>query len=98
MELIVDRRVENYIDNLTDLEQGRVLGYMELFRKHKFSLPSKYLKKLDRNLWELRPGNLRLLIGKSGARVVVANIFKKKSQKTPKSEIKTAKNRIKEYK
>ena len=97
MELIVDRRVEDFVGNLSDFEQGRVLGYLELFREKKFSLPARYLKKIDRGLWELRPGNIRLLLGKTSSGMVVANIFKKKTQKTPKNEIKTARNRLKEY-
>lgn len=97
MELIIDQRVQDFTDTLSDHEQGRVLGYVEVFKERKFSLSSKYLKKLDKNLWELRPGNLRLLLGKAGDRIVIVNIFKKKSQKTPISEIKTAKSRLKEY-
>ena len=97
MELILDKRVDVVVDNLTDIEQGRDLGYLDLFREKKFGLPQRYLKKIDRNLWELRPGNIRLLLGKVGSIIVVVNLFKKKSQKTPKNEIKTARNRLKEY-
>ncbi|GEM_PF-5975435 len=49
MELIVDRRVNDFVDKLSDIEQGRVVGYLGLFKQHKFALPSKYLKKLDKN-------------------------------------------------
>ncbi len=98
MELIVDKRVQAIVDNLSELEQGRILGYLDLFTEKKFSLPAKYLKKLDSNLWELRPGNIRLLIGKTSVGMIVVNVFKKKSQKTPKNELNTAKKRLMEYK
>ena len=97
MELILDKRAEAIVDSLSEVDQGRVLGYLDLFREKKFGLPQRYLKKIDRNLWELRPGNIRLLLGKVGSIIVVVNVFKKKSQKTPKNEIKTARNRLKEY-
>jgi len=97
MNLIVDKRVDQFVDTLTDLDQGRITGYLDLFGQHQFSLPSKYLKKLDKSLWELRPGNIRLLLGKVGSRIIVVNCFKKKSQKTPKKEIETAKRRLMEY-
>ena len=97
MNLIVDKRVDQFVDTLTNLDQGRIAGYLDLFRQHQFSLPSKYLKKLDKGLWELRPGNIRLLLGKVGSRIIVVSCFKKKSQKTPKKEIETAKRRLGEY-
>jgi phage-related protein len=97
MELIVDRRVDQFVETLTDIDQGRIAGYLDLFRQYQFTLPSKYLKKLDKNLWELRPGNIRLLLGKVGSRIIVVNGLKKKSQKTPKKEIETAKRRLREY-
>ena len=97
MNLIVDKRVDQFVDTLTDLDQGRITGYLDLFKQYKFTLPSKYLKKLDKNLWELRPGNIRLLLGKVGSQLIVVNCFRKKSQKTPKRELKTAKSRLGEY-
>lgn len=97
MELILDKRAEVAVDGLSDKDQGRVLGYLDLFREKKFGLPDRYLKKIDRNLWELRPGNIRLLLGKVGSNIMVVNVFKKKSQKAPKNEIKTARIRLREY-
>ena len=97
MNLIIDKRVDQFVDTLTDPDQGRITGYLDLFRQYQFSLPSKYLKKLDKNLWELRPGNIRLLLGKVGSQLIVVNCFRKKSQKTPKRELKTAKSRLGEY-
>lgn len=98
MEVITDRRVKEFLESLSEIEQGRVQGYIELFAKNGFNLPGKYLKKIASNLWELRPGNVRLLIGKVGSIMVVVNAFKKKSQKTPRKGIKTALKRLEEYK
>lgn len=97
MEIIADKRVDKFINSMSDVDRGRVSGYLELFRKNGFALPGKYLKKIAGNLWELRPGNVRLLIGKAGNQMILVHIFIKKSQKTPQKEIKTAINRLKEY-
>lgn len=98
MEVITDGRVKEFLESLQETDQARAQGYIELFEQNGFNLPAQYLKKIESNLWELRPGNIRLITGKVGTRMVVVNGFKKKTQKTPKREIKTANNRLKEYK
>lgn len=97
MQLVVDKRVDRVVEGLPDTDQARIAGYVDLFRQYAFALPSKYLKKIDKNLWELRPGNVRLLLGKAGMQIIIVSCFVKKSQKTPIREIETAKKRLKEY-
>lgn len=97
MEIIIDDRVKRVIKSLSEIDRGRISGYIDLFRVHGFNITSKYLKKIDHNLWELRPGDIRLLFGLVGSNAVFVDIFKKKTQKTPRQELKTAKNRLKGY-
>lgn len=97
MEITIDPRAEKILKSLSEIDSGRVTGYVDLFRTNGFNMTSKYLKKLDNNLWELRPGDLRVLLGKVENGFIVVNIFKKKTQKTPQKETETAKNRLKEY-
>lgn len=99
MEIITDGRVKKFIKGLSADEQSKILRHLDFFDKYGFNLPSKYLKKLSPNLWELRPGNIRLLFGIVRPRntIVIVNGFKKKTQKTPVKEIETAKSRIKGY-
>lgn len=97
MQLVVDKRVDKFVLSLSEMDQARIAGYIGLFKQYGFSLPSKYLKKIDKNLWELRPGNIRLLLGKTNMQTVIINCFVKKSQKAPIWEIDTAKKRLKEY-
>ncbi len=98
LKVITDKRVKDFLASLSEIDQGRAQGYIELFEENGFRLPGQYLKKLDSNLWELRPGSIRLLVGKAGSVMIVVNAFKKKSQKAPRQEIKTAKRRLEEYK
>lgn len=97
LKVITDSRVKDFLASLPEIDQGRAQGYIELFEENGFRVPSQYLKKLENNLWELRPGSLRLLLGKAGSVMIVVNAFRKKSQKTPRQEIKTAKRRLEEY-
>src|SRR3989344_8804390 len=97
MYVTIDKRVDLFVRSLSELDQGRIAGFTKLLRQYGFSLPNKFLKKLDKNLWELRPGNIRLLLGKASTQIIIANCFVKKSQKTPIREIETAKKRLKEY-
>lgn len=97
MEIVLDDRVKKIIKLLSQVERGRVSGYIDLFSVNGFHMTSKYLKKIDNNLWELRPGDIRLLFGLVGSNVIFVNIFKKKTQKTPGKEIQTAKGRLKGY-
>lgn len=97
MNLTTDDRAEKVLKSFSELDKGRVSGYIDLFAKNGFNMSGKYLKKLDSNLWELRPGRLRVLFGKAETGMVIVHVFKKKIQKTPKKEIDIAKNRLKEY-
>ena len=97
MYVTIDKRVDLFVRSLSELDQGRIAGFTKLLRQYGFSLPNKFLKKLDKNLWELRPGNIRLLLGKTDSQIVIVSCFIKKSQKTPLREVKTAKKRLKEY-
>ena len=97
LKVITDGRVKKFLETLSQADQARVPGFIELFEQNGFTLPSQYLKKLENNLWELRPGNVRLLLGKAGTNFIVVNAFKKKTQKTPRKEIETARKHIEEY-
>lgn len=97
MKITFDRRAEKVLSSLNEVDQGHISGYIDLFTLNGFAMTSKYLKKIDRNLWELRPGSIRVLFGVVGSEAIITNIFKKKTQQTPRKEIKTAKNRLKEY-
>ncbi|OGH17742.1 MAG: hypothetical protein A2868_00160 [Candidatus Levybacteria bacterium RIFCSPHIGHO2_01_FULL_40_15b] len=98
MDVITDDRVKKTLESLSSTERGRIQGYIDLFVKNKFLLRGKYLKKLKNSLWELRPGNIRVLFGIVDQNMAIVNIFKKKTQKTPKQEIKIAENRLRERK
>lgn len=97
MNITIDKRANKVLKSLSEEDKGRISGYINLFGENGFNMPGKYLKKLANNLWELRPGSMRVLFGVIGSEAIIINIFRKKTQKTPKQEINTATRRLKEY-
>ena len=92
-----DPRVDKEIRSLDKKDNSRVVKLIELFRDYGFVLTEPYLKKLRVNLWELRSGRWRLLLGMVKDKAIIVDIFSKKTQKTPKKKIEKALRRLKEY-
>lgn len=97
MKAIYHPEVEKSIRSLSKRDESRILKVIDLFLDYRFSLTQLYLKKITRNIWELRAGKYRLLFGVVGVYAVITNFFIKKSQKTPRQSIKLALQRLKEY-
>lgn len=92
-----DPRVDRKIRSLSKQESARIVWVIDLLKENGFNLTKLYLKKLTRGLWELRTGKWRLLFGVVNKGAIIVNIFLKKTQKTPKKEIRLALQRLKEY-
>jgi len=95
--------VEEYLDTLSQKQVEKVFFVLDLIEQLNM-VPRKFFKKLGAtdNIWEVRVqhGNniFRLLGFFDGNELVILNhAFTKKSQKTPKKEIKKAEQRKKEY-
>lgn len=59
---------------------------------------SKYVKHIQDEIWELRPGNNRILLfGWKNNKIVLLHHFRKKTNKTPPKEIEQAKREIKDW-
>ena len=61
-------------------------------------MPENVTKHLDEDIWELRPGNNRILFFyyKNGI-FILLHQFRKKTQKTPRREIERAKSERDDY-
>lgn len=95
--------IEDYLDSLSDKQVEKIFYVLDLIETIDI-VPSKFFKKLEStdDIWEARIqfGNniFRLLGFLDGKELVILNhAFTKKSQKTPKKEIKTAEKRKKDY-
>ncbi len=73
--------------------------YIDLLANNGTMLPNNITKHIDEDIWELRPGNNRVFyFWFDGGSFVLLHHFRKKSQKTPKSEIEQAKRERDDYK
>ena len=95
--------IEEFLETLSDKQAEKILWVLRLI-KQLDRIPIEYFKKLENtnDIWEIRAssGNNEFrLLGfwyKSNF-IVLTNGFRKKSQKTPKSEIELAENRKKDF-
>ena len=66
--------------------------YIQLLQDNGTLLPDNIAKHLEENIWELRPGNNRVLyFFYDNGTFVLLHHFRKKSQKAPRREIERAK-------
>ena len=81
------------------IQYKQVLYSIQLLADNGTMLPDTIVKHLDEDIWELRPGNNRVLFffkGK-GCGYVLLHHFRKKTQKTPIREIIKAKAERDDY-
>lgn len=95
--------IEEFIDGLSDKQAQKVAWVLRLIEDMDI-IPSQYWKKLKNtdDIWEARiqfGGNIFRMLGfeRGGRLVILTNGFAKKSQKTPRSEIKLAEQRKSKY-
>lgn len=89
-------KANEFIQGLNKKDQARVDKYYYLFDEYGPTLPSKYLKKLEKGIWELRPGKIRLFLTIRGNIGYIVHGMLKKTQKTPKHTLELVRKRIKE--
>lgn len=97
MNVVYHPNVYKVIEELSNIHSSRVIKVIDLFKDYQFRLHEAYLKKIARELWELRAGRYRLLFGMIDGIAVIVCIFMKKTQKTPRQMIDLAMRRLKEY-
>ena len=94
--------VEEFLSSLTAKKKKKVLFVLQLVEELEL-VPREYFKKLSGtdDIWEIRVqhGNniFRLLGFLDGEDLVLNHAFTKKTQKTPKQEIRRAERRKQEY-
>lgn len=89
-------RVRQFLEKLDSSDRAKVDRLYNLFEIYGTYLPSKYLKKIAKGIWELRPGKIRLFLTMKGNKVLVVHGIYKKTQKTPRRDLELVVKRIKE--
>jgi len=88
-----ERFVSDFIDKQTSIVKGKYVGMIDFLERYGPFLSSKYTKKIRRDLYELRitgKEQIRIFYTVFKKTVILVHAFKKKTQKTPSKEIKTA--------
>ena len=81
------------------IQLKQITLYIELLKQQGTRLSDNVTKHIMGDVWELRPGNNRILYFYYIENTfVLLHMFRKKTQKTPESEIKRAKREIDDYK
>jgi phage-related protein len=91
----------NYLDDLQQrastnkdarIQHKQIIQYIQLLEDHGTRLGENITKHLEEDIWELRPGNNRVLFFyHKNDTYVLLHLFRKKTQKTPRREIEKAK-------
>ena len=82
------------------IKLNKIGGYIQALSEYGTEqLTEKYVKRIEGEIWELRPLKNRIMFaGVVGGRYVLLHCFVKKTQKTPKLEIEKAKRELIDYK
>jgi phage-related protein len=95
--------VEDFLDSLSDKQAKKIAWVLRSIRDIN-PIPAQYFKKLvnTEDIWEVRvivASNIFRLLGFFAGRdfIVLTNGFQKKTQKTPRDEIKLAEERKRDY-
>ena len=92
----LDQRAET--DKTAKMELKQILFYLDLLAQGGKIIGTNYAKQLDGPIWELTPGNNRILFfAWTGRRFVLLHQFRKKTQKTPRREIDQAKREMTDW-
>lgn len=97
MKVIYDPRVVKFLDRLNQRDRCKVREYILLFEEYGFNLDTRYLKKVSKTVWELRPSRIRLFLYISKSQPVTVHANYKKSQKIAKKDLNIIKDRIRQY-
>ena len=93
------QQLRNNINKENKQKLKKIDMYIDLLAEKGFNLQEPYIKKLDSDIWELRPLRDRILFSAYyNNKFVLLSIFMKRTQKTPRKEIEKAKKLLKDYK
>jgi len=88
-----ERYVKEFIDKQNPAVKAKFIGMVDFLEEYGPFLSGKYTKKIRKDLYELRitgKEQIRIFYTVRQQEIILLHAFKKKTQKTPLKEIKTA--------
>ena len=93
------QQLRNNLNKDNKQKLKKIYMYIDLLSQEGLKLSEPYIKKLDKEIWELRPLRDRILFANwCQNKFVLLSVFMKQTRKTPKREIEKAKRLLKDYK
>ncbi|QJD86353.1 type II toxin-antitoxin system RelE/ParE family toxin [Cohnella herbarum] len=89
--------VSSFVATLTSKERSKIDRYIRLIEEQGIRIGEPYVGHIEGKIWEVRPGNYRILFFVEGDNWIATNVFRKKGQKTPESEKHIARTRRDEW-
>lgn len=97
-EFLEELRLKSAFSKDARIQHKQISLYIQLLEDNGTRLNDKITKHIDEDIWELRPGNNRVLYFYfENDTFVLLHQFRKKTQKTPKREIEKAKAERDDY-
>lgn len=112
-EIIFDEKIKEireFIEYLEDLKKNKtrnkndkirfnkIVAYLNKLGEYGTWMGMPFTRHLESGIWELRPLNDRILYALvENNKLILLNYFVKKSRKTPKNEIRTAKKNLEQF-
>ena len=94
---IQELKMNNSKENKQKLK--KISMYIDLLSECGLTLTEPYIKKIDKEIWELRPLRDRILFASwCNNKFILLSVFMKQTQKTPKNEIEKAQRLLEDYK
>ena len=96
MKVFYNQEVSKFVRALNKNDWAVLWRTRKLFEYYGFQIGPKYIKKIGKNLWELRAGKIRLYLSIKDGTAYGVHIIYKKSQKLPQKDLKLAIKRSKQ--
>lgn len=91
-DFLINLRKKSLTNKDARIQHKQIAQYIQLLEDHGTYLGENITKHIEEDIWELRPGNNRVLFFyHKDDTYVLLHLFRKRTQKTPRSEIEKAK-------
>ena len=93
------QHLQNNFNKENKQKLKKIYMYIDLLSQEGLKLTEPYIKKIDKEIWELRPLRDRILFSRwYNNKFILLSVFMKQTQKTPRREIEKARKLLEDYK
>lgn len=85
------------LSSLLKKDISKVDRYIGVVSEHGTRIGDPYVSHIGGKIWEIRPGDYRVLFFLWGDKFVLTNVFRKKGRKTPDNEKRIAETRYNDW-